>query len=117
MSYCSGKASCIFEKDALRPYLHITCATCVCSDGDVNSTCCGVVQAALPNQHHAELIELTGLKGRIGQRCIVMGMISSTEDGGCSLEDEGAVVSLELSSARIKDGLVTGGKQGLMKKT
>lgn len=35
------------------------------------------VQATLPNQMHAQLTELNGLKGVVGQRCIVMGLISS----------------------------------------
>jgi hypothetical protein len=35
------------------------------------------VQATLPNQMHAQLTELNGLKGNVGKRCIIMGLISS----------------------------------------
>jgi len=38
---------------------------------------CTCVQATLPNQMHAQLTELNGLKGIVGQRCIVMGLICS----------------------------------------
>ncbi|KAF6263998.1 DNA polymerase epsilon, subunit B [Scenedesmus sp. NREL 46B-D3] len=66
------------------------------------------INPALPaGQPHAQLTELTGLKGAIRQRCIVMGVISSSEEGGACLEDEGAVVPLDLSNARTTGGLVT----------
>jgi hypothetical protein len=69
-----------------------------------------VVLQALPSgQPHAQLTELTGLKGAIGQRSIVMGIISSSEEGGTCIEDEGALVPLDLSSARTTGGLITGG--------
>lgn len=34
-------------------------------------------QATLPNQMHAQLTELNGLKGNVGRRCIIMGLITS----------------------------------------
>jgi hypothetical protein len=41
------------------------------------SCLCVTPQATLPNQMHAQLTELNGLKGNLGRRCIVMGLISS----------------------------------------
>jgi hypothetical protein len=73
---------------------------------------CWVLLQALPSgQPHAQLTELTGLKGAIGQRCIVMGVISSSEEGGTCIEDEGAVVPLDLSNAKTTGGFITGGWQ------
>eukprot|EP00879_Flechtneria_rotunda_P024714 GHRR01026220.1.p1 GENE.GHRR01026220.1~~GHRR01026220.1.p1 ORF type:complete len:186 (+),score=50.61 GHRR01026220.1:159-716(+) len=66
------------------------------------------VQATLPNLPHVNLTELTGLKGNVGKRCFVMGLISSQEDGQCTLEDQGAVVPIDLSNASVAGGLVTG---------
>lgn len=66
------------------------------------------MQAALPNQMHAELTELLGLKGSVGKRCIVMGLISSQEDGTLSIEDEGGSAPIDLSHAKMNAGLVTG---------
>ena len=40
-----------------------------------------LLQATLPNQLHAQLTELNGLKGSVGRRCIVMGLISSQVGG------------------------------------
>jgi hypothetical protein len=68
------------------------------------------LQALPSGQPHAQLTELTGLKGAIGQRCIVMGVISSSEEGGSCIEDEGAVVPLDLSNAKTTGGLITGEK-------
>lgn len=65
-------------------------------------------QAVLPNQMHAQLTELIGLKGNVGKRCIVMGLISSQEDGGLTLEDEAATVPIDVSHAKMHAGLVTG---------
>lgn len=84
--------------------------------------CCAVdsndaVQALPSCQPHAQLTELTGLKGAIGQRCIVMGIISSSEEGGTCIEDEGAVVPLDLSNARTTGGLITGRRTLLASRT
>lgn len=65
------------------------------------------VQATLPNQMHAQLTELNGLKGIVGQRCIVMGLICSQEDGTFALEDEAGTVPIDLTGARAAAGLVT----------
>lgn len=65
------------------------------------------VQATLPNQMHAQLTELNGLKGNLGRRCIVMGLISSQEDGTFALEDEAGSVAIDLTGARAAAGLVT----------
>lgn len=41
-----------------------------------------LLQASLPGQrHHAQLCELTGLKGTAGRRVITMGLITSQDDG------------------------------------
>lgn len=74
---------------------------------DITITC-WLLQAVLPNQMHAQLAELTGLKGSVGKRCIVMGLISTQEDGGLALEDEGAVVPVDLTHAAVHAGIVTG---------
>jgi hypothetical protein len=39
-----------------------------------------------------------------------MGVISSSEEGGTCIEDEGAVVPLDLSNAKTTGGLITGGQ-------
>lgn len=57
---------------------------------------------------HAQLTELMGLKGSVGKRCIVMGLISSQEDGHLTLEHEGATVPIDVSHAKLHEGLVTG---------
>ena len=57
----------------------------------------------------AQLTELMGLKGSVGKRCIVMGLISTQEDGRLSIEDESATVPIDLSHATMHAGLVTGG--------
>lgn len=63
----------------------------VSSDGDFDKRplclasvlpCLCCLQATLPNQMHAQLTELNGLKGNVGRRCIIMGLISSQVGGG-----------------------------------
>lgn len=48
------------------------------------------------------------LKGVVGQHRIVMGIISTSEDGSYTLEDVGATVPLNLSQAQVAAGFITG---------
>lgn len=61
-----------------------------------------------PLAAQAHLTELMGLKGSLGQRRIVMGCIRSTPDGSYMLEDAGSSVPLDLESAELAAGFVTG---------
>ncbi|KAF8057260.1 DPB2 [Scenedesmus sp. PABB004] len=68
------------------------------------------VQASMPqHRRHAEITELTGLKGNVGRSCIVMGLLGSQEDGAPTLEDEGAVLPVDLTHATVAGGLITEG--------
>eukprot|EP00877_Chromochloris_zofingiensis_P012640 jgi/Chrzof1/762/Cz01g27210.t1 len=55
----------------------------------------------------AQLTELMALKGVVGQHRIVMGIISTSEDGSYTLEDVGATVPLNLSQAQVAAGFIT----------
>ena len=59
-----------------------------------------------------QLSELVGLKGSVGQRRVVMGIIGTTEAGSFTLEDTGGTVPLDLSQATVAAGFVTGGGRG-----
>jgi DNA polymerase epsilon subunit 2 len=66
--------------------------------------------AAAPSSHHHQhvaLTEIMGLKGCVGERHIVMGLLSTSDDGQYVLEDAGAAVPLDLSGATVASGLVT----------
>jgi hypothetical protein len=55
-----------------------------------------------------QLSELVGLKGSVGQRRVVMGIIGTSEAGSFTLEDTGGLVPLDLSQATVAAGFVTG---------
>jgi hypothetical protein len=61
------------------------------------------------NHHHQHvaLTEIMGLKGCVGERHIVMGLLSTSEEGNFLLEDGGAAVPLDLSRSTVASGLVT----------
>lgn len=55
-----------------------------------------------------QLTELKAMLGVVERTRVVMGCITQTEDGRYSLEDLSASLPLDLSSAQVGDGFVTG---------
>lgn len=53
-------------------------------------------------------MDVKSLKGMVGSKCVIMGILCQVEEQMYALEDASGIVNLDLATAETTDGLFTG---------